>query len=180
MLERGFRRRVRRLEGLQETLPVPLPQHRRGKNLPDPKRALVLLLRLGRSKLNYFVSIYFLHKTYICISCGILTCCNYYIKIEKAATAVIVAVADDDDDDDASNEGSADSDFPTETKLGSYVGVALGLGMIVSLILVVLCCGLVAHCRERSRTRTLLRVIKVGQENIYFFYILFNRFFFFF
>ena len=97
----------------------------------------------------------------------ILTCCNYYIKIEKAATAVIVAVADDDDD--ASNEGSADSDFPTETKLGSYVGVALGLGMIVSLILVVLCCGLVAHCRERSRTRTLLRVIKVSQENIYFF-----------
>ena len=166
MLERGFRRRVRRLEGLQETLPVPLPQHRRGKNLPYPKRALVLLLRLGRSKLNYFVSIYFLHKTYICISCGILTCCNYYIKIEKAATAVIVAVADDDD---ASNEGSADSDFPTETKLGSYVGVALGLGMIVSLILVVLCCGLVAHCRERSRTRTLLRVIKVSQENIYFF-----------
>ena len=165
MLERGFRRRVRRLEGLQETLPVPLPQHRRGKNLPYPKRALVLLLRLGRSKLNYFVSIYFLHKTYICISCGILTCCNYYIKIEKAATAVIVAVAADDDDD----EGSADSDFPTETKLGSYVGVALGLGMIVSLILVVLCCGLVAHCRERSRTRTLLRVIKVSQENIYFF-----------
>ena len=94
----------------------------------------------------------------------ILTCCNYYIKIEKAATAVIVAVANDDDD-----EGSADSDFPTETKLGSYVGVALGLGMIVSLILVVLCCGLVAHCRERSRTRTLLRVIKVSQENIYFF-----------
>ena len=166
MLERGFRRRVRRLEGLQETLPVSLPQHRRGKNLPDPKRALVLLLRLGRSKLNYFVSNYFLH---IYISCGILTFCNYYIKIEKAATAVIVAVADDDDDDDASNEGSADSDFPTETKLGSYVGVALGLGMIVSLILVVLCCGLVAHCRERSRTRTLLRVIKVGQENIYFF-----------
>ena len=78
MLERGFRRRVRRLEGLQETLPVPLPQHRRGKNLPDPKRALVLLLRLGRSKLNYFVSIYFLHKNYIYISCGILTCCNYY------------------------------------------------------------------------------------------------------
>ena len=166
MLEGGFRRRVRRLEGLQETLPVPLPQHRRGKNLPDPKRALVLLLRLGRSKLNYFVSNYFLHKNYICISCGILTCCNYYIKIEKAATAVIVAVAADDDDDD---EGSADSDFPTETKLGSYVGVALGLGMIVSLILVVLCCGLVAHCRERSRTRTLLRVIKVSQENIYFF-----------